>query len=347
MRRLAIIFMIIGLFLVSGCKEKPKQEEKIIPVKTMIIKPKDIHSRVSVMGTVDSKVHTWIKATTEGFVKSLAVKEGSYIYEGQVACYIMPVDSQNMLGQAQLEYNRAKREYENADESHKEMAKMKLEEMQRMLQSSYDLYKPVPAVSPVSGTVLSKTIENGSMVSLKQNLIEIADLQKLIVRSSLPEDLISKVKVGDSAWVHVQNDSQNISLQGRITVITFGINPISKTAGVEIQIQRNSLLKPGMTAVVDFITDRSVKTIVVPVESVLIDYQGNKKVFIVQEGKAVEKKVITGIESNTEIEIRQGLSFGDELVVLGQENCKNNAKVKVMKQQQEKQSQTRKKMQTK
>jgi RND family efflux transporter MFP subunit len=336
MKRFIIIVIILTLFLITGCKQQPKQEEKILPVKTIIIKPGNIFSYVSVMGSVDSKTHTWIKATAEGFVKSLAVKEGSYVHEGQIVCYIMPVDSQNMLGQAQLEYTIAKREYESADEMNKEMAKAKYEEAQKMLQSSYNLYKPVPAVSPVNGTVLSKTVENGTMVSLKQNLVEIADLNKLIIRASLPEELISKLKVGDGVTVRVQNDSQEMRFKGRISVITFGINPMSKTAGVEINISPNSILKPGMTSVVDFVTDHRSGTIVVPVESILLDYQGNKKVFIVKDGKAVEKTVITGIESNTEIEIRQGLSFGDELVVMGQENCKNGMKVKVMKQQQEK-----------
>ncbi|MGQ9842712.1 MAG: efflux RND transporter periplasmic adaptor subunit [Spirochaetota bacterium] len=332
----SIILIVLTLFLASGCKQKTKQEEKIIPVKTVIIKPGDIFSYVSVMGIVDSKIHTWIKATTEGFVKSLTVKEGSYVHEGQIVCYIMPVDSQNMLGQANVEFTIAKREYENADASNKEMVKARYEEAKKILESSYNLYKPVPAVSPVSGTVLSKTIENGTMVSLKQNLVEIADLRKLIVRASLPEELIAKVKVGDTVAVRVQNDSNEIHLAGRISVITYGINPISKTEGVEITILPHLILKPGMTSVVDFITDRRSATIVVPVESILVDYQGNKKVFIVKDGKAVEKTVVTGIESNTQIEIRKGLSFGDELVVLGHENCKDGIKVKVVNQNQEK-----------
>lgn len=167
MKRFVIAIVIIALFFISGCKQKSKQEDKIIPVKTIIVKSGEIFSYVSVLGNVDSKTHTWVKATTEGFVKSLSVKESSYVHEGQIVCYILPVDSQNMLGQAQLEYNTAKREYENADESNKEIAKARYEEAQKMLQSSYSLYKPVPCVSPVSGTVLSKTIENGSMVGLK------------------------------------------------------------------------------------------------------------------------------------------------------------------------------------
>ncbi len=332
MKRIGVGIIIL-LISIAGCKEDAKKQEKIVPVKTITVKPKDIFSYVSVMGIVDSKVHTWIKSTTEGFVKSLAVKEGSYVHEGQIVCYIMPIDSQNMLGQAKLEFDRAKRDYENADGPDKETLKLRFEEAGKMLESSYSLYKPVPAVSPVSGVVLSKTVENGSMVSVKQNLVEIADLQKLIIRASLAEELISNVKIGDSITAIIQNDGKDIKIKGRITTITFGVNPMSKTTGVEIYIPANRILKPGMTAVVDFITNRRSGAIVVPLESILLDYQGSKKVFIVKNGKAIEKRVVTGIEANTEVEVQQGLAFGDELIVLGQENCKNGLKVNFAKPQ--------------
>ena len=220
---------------------------------------------------------------------------------------------------------------ERADEASKEEARKAFEEADVMLKSAYKLYRPVPAVSPVNGTVLSKTIENGSNVSLKQNLVEVADLGRLIVRSAVTEELVSKIRVGQSVKLRLQSNV-DVPLIGRITAINPGINFQSRTAGVEIGIPRVKSLRPGMTCAVEFVTEKRDGAAVAPIESVLLDYQGNKTVFLVKDGKARLVPVSTGIESNTGIEITKGVNFGDELVVMGQDNLKNGAEVKMMEE---------------
>ena len=39
-------------------------------------------------------------------------------------------------------------------------------------------------------------------------------------------------------------------------------------------------------------------------------------------------KITTGIESNTEVEVTSGLKEGDKIIILGQENLKDGAKIK-------------------
>ncbi|MGL4368685.1 MAG: efflux RND transporter periplasmic adaptor subunit, partial [Spirochaetota bacterium] len=203
MRKAPIVYANILFLLIfaAGCKDKSAPPKKVFPVKTMTIVPKSISSSITVMGTVDSLSHTWIIATAEGTIKELKVREGSYVTEGEVLCYIMPVESQNMISQAKVEYSRAKTALANADEASREEAGKSFREAELMLKSASTLYKSVPAVSSVSGTILSKSIDIGSYVSPKQNLIEVADLNRLIVRSAVSEDLVSKIRTGQKVKV--------------------------------------------------------------------------------------------------------------------------------------------------
>lgn len=241
MKKIIIVILVIAATLAGICfifcgKTKAVQEnKKLFPVKTMTLAPKSITSSISVMGIVDSLTRTTVIATAEGTVKDLRVREGSYVSEGQVICYIMPVDSQNMLSQARIEYNRAKAAMEKADDASKPEAETSFKEAELMLKSASTLYRPVPAVSPVSGTVLSKSVDTGSYVTMKQNLVEVADLKKLIVRSAVSEEIVSKIHVGDSVKIHIQPDNTGI-INGRITAINPGISFQSRTAGVEIGI---------------------------------------------------------------------------------------------------------------
>ncbi len=164
--RTTLTAIIILLFaLPSGCKKKDAQQEKMFPVKTAPASTGYIATTITVMGTIDSKVHAWAQATAEGTVQSLSVVEGNRVSEGQVLCYIMPPDSQNMLGQARLEYERVKQSVGNNSD---EESRLKLLEAEREYNLAKNLFKRIPIVAPVSGTVISKSIENGSTVAVKQ-----------------------------------------------------------------------------------------------------------------------------------------------------------------------------------
>jgi hypothetical protein len=54
-------------------------------------------------------------------------------------------------------------------------------------------------------------------------------------------------------------------------------------------------------------------------------------VYVVERNTAVEKRVNTGIETDTEVEIVSGLEPGEKLVIEGYQMLSNRAKVRVQK----------------
>jgi RND family efflux transporter MFP subunit len=167
-------------------------------------------------------------------------------------------------------------------------------------------------------------------VTQKQPLIEIADLSRLMVKTAVSEDVVSKLRRGQRVKVTLYSDTEK-SISGVISMVTPGVNFQTRTAGVEIAIPRGGDIKPGMTCAVEFVKAERSGAITVPLEAVLTDIQGNKKVFLVKEGKAVAAPIVTGIEDNTRAEVLTGVNAGDDIVVLGQDNLKHGVKVKIAK----------------
>ncbi|MGV7928010.1 MAG: efflux RND transporter periplasmic adaptor subunit [Spirochaetota bacterium] len=323
MKKSMILIALVSMISIA-CQKAGAPPEKTFPVKTEPVARGYIASTVTVMGSVDSKVHSWVQSTIEGTVQSLTVREGNHVREGQVLCYIMPPDSLNMLGQARLEYERTKRETsdDNSDD-----ARARLSEAEKEFAIAKTLFRPMPMVSPAKGTVISKTIENGSTVASKQPLIEIADLSNLIIKTAVSEDLVSRLRRGQKARVTLYADAEK-TFDGTISIINPGVNFQTRTAGVEIVVgQRSSNMKPGMTVSVEFVTEARNGALTVPLEAILTDASGNKRIFSVKDGKAAIARVSTGIESNNRVEIVSGLQAGDQIVVLGHENLKNGVKV--------------------
>jgi multidrug efflux pump subunit AcrA (membrane-fusion protein) len=328
MKLIKYLFTVLLVIIISSCAKKEPVQEKVFPVSVISLKPKTINSTISVAGTVDSKVHAWVSSPIEGTVESLKVVEGQKVSAGEILCYIMPTDYYNMLGQAFAEYERAKSEFESAPDIKKEEYKNKLRETEERLTSAKKLYKSMPIVSPVNGTVLLKNIETGSNVSVKQPLIEIADMTKLIIRSAVSEEYVSKIKLGQEVTINLHSSGK--IMKGKISVITPGIRLESRTASIEVLIPFDQSIKPGMSASLEIVISSKSNVLAIPQDAMIVKPNGEKFVFIVEDGIAKAKKITTGIESNTEIEVTSGLKEGDKVVVLGQDNLKDGVKVKFL-----------------
>jgi multidrug efflux pump subunit AcrA (membrane-fusion protein) len=326
MRKIINILLLVIVF-VSGCAKKEQPMEKAFPVKVTTLMPKTISSTIVLAGTVSSKIQSWVSSPVEGSVSSLNVVEGNDINSGAILCYIMPVDQQNILGQAQADYEQAKIDYEKSTDQNKDELTRTLKGAQGRLESAKILYKTIPVVSPIKGTVISKNIEVGSNVSIKQPVIEIADLKQLIVKSAVSEEFISKMKLGQTVKVKIHSLG-NSFLTGKISVITPGIRTESRTADIEISIPQDTRFRPGMTASIEIIVEQRQNALVIPQDILIVKPNGDKYVFVAIGDTAKIAKITTGIESNTEVEVISGLKEGDKIIILGQENLKDGAKIK-------------------
>jgi len=76
------------------------------------------------------------------------------------------------------------------------------------------------------------------------------------------------------------------------------------------------LIKPGMTADLDIIIGRAEDVLCVPKEAVT-ERDGRTIVMLIKDGKPVPQPVITGLEDNVKVEIKEGLEEGDKVVTTG------------------------------
>jgi RND family efflux transporter MFP subunit len=244
----------------------------------------------------------------------------------------MPQDQQNLLGQAKSDWETLKREYDKAPSSDKEKLLAKLKESELNLESAKNLYKPVPVVSSITGTVIMKNVEIGNNVSLKQPLFEIADLNRLIVKSAVFERYVSKISLGQKVPVILHSFTDK-PLIGTLSVITPGISTESRTSAIEVAIEAKDYIKPGMTASLEINLEKKQNAVTVPLDAVVINASGEKTIFTVQNDTAKLIKITTGVESDYKTEVLSGLKERDLIVVLGQDNLADGIRVKIAGQE--------------
>jgi RND family efflux transporter MFP subunit len=118
--------------------------------------------------------------------------------------------------------------------------------------------------------------------------------------------------------------------KGTVRRISPLIDPASRNGEVEIGIANpDHRLKPGTFAKVTLILEQRHNVVVIPRDALRVDTQG-AAVFVVQDGIAHLRRVITGLQTDTRVEIIDALPPGTEIVLAGHQGLKDQDHVQVV-----------------
>lgn len=175
----------------------------------------------------------------------------------------------------------------------------------------------VPIVSPGSGVVLRRMITEGSVVSAGQELIIVSDLTRLRLIANLGEQHLPAIRPGATARIELAALPGRI-FTGKVDRIGEEMDPQTRTAEVWITIAAaGQALKPEGYANVEILTGATRPGIFVPSEAVQ-DVGSSPAVFVqTGPGRFTVRPISLGERFLDRVEIRQGLSAGDRIVVKG------------------------------
>ncbi|MGA9117820.1 MAG: efflux RND transporter periplasmic adaptor subunit [Bacteroidota bacterium] len=181
--------------------------------------------------------------------------------------------------------------------------------------------------APFSGTVLTKDADVGEVMApfaaaanSRGAVVTMADMSSLQVEADVSESNIARVKVGQPCEI-VLDANPSKSYKGYVHMIVPTADRSKATILTKVAfLDIDKLVLPEMSAKVSFLapgTDTTVSTVQflsVPSASV-VTRDGKPVVFVVQEGKAIERPVQTGRSFGNRIEVLQGLSQEDRIVL--------------------------------
>ncbi len=237
---------------------------------------------------------------------------------------------------SQEQYENVKLGYENALHTYQSFVH-RIEEAKASLKSAEERIKKSVILSPIDGVVSSLNVEEGevAIVGTMNNpgtvLMTVADLSVMEVEVEVDETDIVKVKVGQEAEVSV-DAFPDIKIKGKVSEV--GSSAIQKNSLQQSSDQAKTFktvitlvnppkeIKPGLSASADIIINKRKDALSVPISSLVIREvkEKNKKVereglFIVKNGKAKFVIVKKGIMGDMNIEIKEGVKLGDEVVI--------------------------------
>lgn len=330
---LAVIVVIL-IFFFATILQRDKGKE----VTIKIVGKGNIVSRVTASGTLRAKSQVDISSEMIGRIKKIHYQEGDYVKKGALLIELDDVKAEASERLAALQMKQAEQEMERgrqlfeknliSQESFEKIA-LAYQTARATYQQARDSYAKTKIYAPIAGKVMKINVEEGETAVMGTMnyqgtvMMTIADLSSMIAVVRIDETDVPDVVAGQSAEVIADALPDSVF---KAVVTKVGLMPITSQLSteqvtdfeVEIEMHEFSkMLRPGMNVKADIITNEKDSILVVPIQASgerKIKDKNVESVFIIEKGKAVLKEITTGISSDTEIEIIEGIQAGDTII---------------------------------
>jgi RND family efflux transporter MFP subunit len=167
-------------------------------------------------------------------------------------------------------------------------------------------------IAPIDGAVRERRASVGEYLAAGAPVFGLVRIHPLRLRVAVPERDAPSVRVGQSVRVLLEGDPA--AHAGRVARLSPSIQEQNRTLIVEAEVaNREGKLRPGSFARAEIVVEADRTAVMVPAPAV-VTFAGLEKVFVVKDGKAVEKRIRTGRRSGDRVEILEGVAAGEPVV---------------------------------
>jgi len=192
------------------------------------------------------------------------------------------------------------------------------------------------ATAPISGTIVMVPAQVGMTVSQAVPLARISGGAGLEIKINVSERFISRIALNQPCEIRLDAWPGEV-FKGSVTEVAPTVDIASRTMEARIIVSDSSnKLKPGMFAKVSVVTEVKENIVKIPLSAIISRF-GEQYIYIVENNPEkpdsfiVKKRIVTtGILIDGIVEIREGLSPGEEVVVRGQTLLDDNSNVNVI-----------------
>ena len=349
---IVIVVIAVAAWVLSGGK---KEEE--INFKEEAVKTETLQNSVTATGTIEAVTSVTVGTQVSGIVNKLYVDYNSQVKKGQV---IAELDKTNLLSElntakanlasatSNLSYQAANMnryqtlykkglvsadEYENALLTYRQ-AREQVASSKENVQKAQTNLSYATITSPIDGTVISKSVEEGQTVAASFNTPELftiaKDLTNMQVVANVDEADIGGVKEGDRVTFTVDAYPDD-TFEGTVKQVRLEATTTNNVVTYEVVISAPNAdlkLKPGLTANVTIYTQERSGVLAVANKALrftptketvgkdmkIVDCKGKNKVWTLSDKTLTAHPVTIGQTDGVHTEIIKGIRKGQKIV---------------------------------
>jgi RND family efflux transporter MFP subunit len=219
-----------------------------------------------------------------------------------------------------------------AQEAQVAVAKANVAAQEAQVKVARQQKKYLSVLSPFDGIVTKRNVNIGDLVQgdATSGTFMFTVMESEVIRTQVyvPQDQAFGLAPGVEAVVRVP-ELPGRTFPGKVTRVADALQPGTRTLLAEIDIENpDGVLTPGLYCTVELHIPRKTPSLLVPASAIIFDQNG-MQVAVVKEGTAHIQTITVARDLGTELEVREGVKEGDEVILNPPVTLANGDKVNI------------------
>jgi membrane fusion protein (multidrug efflux system) len=309
-----------------------------VQVATAPVRQAAVVERIESVGTARAREAITVTSRVSGIVAAINFEEGQKVAAGDV---LVELDRTQQVAahdraraaadDARTRLNRARqlRATQAVAEAQIDQLEAALRQAEAQVREAAAKIEEMKIIAPFAGRVGLRQVSLGALIQPGTVVTTLDDLTRLRVEFAVPEVFVARLAPGQ----RVEGTStayEDRSFIGEVTVVDTRIDPATRTVRAIAEFPNpDETLKPGLFLNIALTLAERPRALLVPEEA--IDPVGDRAfVFAVRDGRAVRQEVRLGTRMHGEVEVLEGITLEDQVVVRGLQRLRNGMPVHVV-----------------
>ncbi|WP_298838588.1 efflux RND transporter periplasmic adaptor subunit [Clostridium sp.] len=343
-----VIVAIIGI--IGGLRVSSKNRKEVTTVKTSKVVMGDVKMYLSTTATIKSKNEKDYSVSAATKISNVKVSVGDKVKKGDIILIYDIADLNNQVQSAQINYDNAisqKKDAVNNNDDAKDtiantadtpsntatistakasvLSDEKIKQLDNAIKSTettldstkIKLSQNSDITSDIDGVVTEVNVISGQ-TGAQGTAIVIQDILNLKGVVKVGKYDAAKVALGQASTILSNGKSYKAKVSKIYPTATINTTAAGgdTTLIVELDVlEQAPQLKVNFDSDADILLKQVMNVVKVPAEAILTNKDGSTYLFVISDGKAVQKTVKVGLQSDTDMEILNGVKVGESVIL--------------------------------
>ena len=319
----------------AGAANGKGAPSRAVAVVTAHATKKEFANEVEALGTLRANESVDITAKVADRVAAIHFNEGQQVRKGDVLIELDNMEARADLAAAEAAASDSRSQYKRSQElfQTKALSEAQLDQLQATLLANEARVAAARSrladrviTAPFNGRVGLRNVSLGGLVNPGAVITTLDDLSVVKLDFAVPEVFLSTLQPG--LTVEARSTAYSgAAFAGRVSSIDTRVDPTTRSVAIRALIDnRDGRLRPGMFMTVKLVRPEG-QALMLP-EQAIVPENEQHFVYVVADGKAHKREVKIGRRRPGEVEVLQGLTAEEGVVVDGTLNLRDGVPVR-------------------
>ena len=320
----------------AQAEKNHKIAKKVLSVNAKIVEPHLLTDEIPVVGSLVPDEEVNLSFETSGKITDIFFEEGSFVEKGtllakindaQLQAQLKRLEAQVPLAEERVFRQSALLQKDAVSKEALEIVKTELAALNADIEKIQAQIEMTELRAPFDGIIGLRQVSLGAYASPTTVIAKLTSMTPIKIEFSVAERYATDIKKGANLEFRVNGNLNTFKAQVYATESSLEAQTRSLLVRARYANKEGELM-PGQYADIRLKQKEIADAIAIPAEAIVPE-MGKNKVFVFRSGKAEPVDVVTGIRTESEVQILDGLQEGDTILTSGTLQLRKGLDVKI------------------